>query len=155
MQVITGSYDKTIRMYDIRKPSTISTLTYHKKSVRALAQHPREYAFASGGADNIKKFSLPDGEFLHNMLQVHAFGVIVLKASHPPCIVCAHLWGVWHLGGVSRHNILLWSLCINCKLAGFQGCSSLGCSSWSSARPVEQSGAVRLQDRTLMPAQLR
>ena len=70
MQVITGSYDKTIRMYDIRKPSTISTLTYHKKSVRALAQHPREYAFASGGADNIKKFSLPEGEFLHNMLQV-------------------------------------------------------------------------------------
>ena len=23
----------------------------------------------SGGADNIKKFSLPEGEFLHNMLQ--------------------------------------------------------------------------------------
>ena len=68
-QVITGSYDKTIRMYDIRKPSTISTLTYHKKSVRALTQHPRQYAFASGGADNIKKFSLPTGEFLHNMLQ--------------------------------------------------------------------------------------
>ena len=75
--MITGSYDKTIRMYDIRKPSTISTLTYHKKSVRALAQHPREYAFASGGADNIKKFSLPEGEFLHNMLQVQSHACFV------------------------------------------------------------------------------
>ncbi len=37
--------------------------------VRALAMHPTEYAFASGSADNIKKFRLPMGEFLHNMLQ--------------------------------------------------------------------------------------
>lgn len=69
LQVITGSHDKTIRMYDIRKPSTISTLTYHKKSVRGLASHPVEYAFTSASADNLKKFSLPNGEFLHNMLQ--------------------------------------------------------------------------------------
>ena len=97
--MITGSYDKTIRMYDIRKPSTISTLTYHKKSVRALAQHPREYAFASGGADNIKKFSLPDGEFLHNMLQVHALG-----AEGPPtCIACAG----FALGGIFMHGNIL------------------------------------------------
>lgn len=68
-EVITGSHDKTIRMYDIRKPSTISTLTYHKKSVRGLASHPVEYAFTSASADNLKKFSLPNGEFLHNMLQ--------------------------------------------------------------------------------------
>ena len=69
MQVITGSHDKTIRMYDIRKPMTLSTLTYHKKSVRGLASHPHDYAFASASADNIKKFSLPTGDFLHNMLQ--------------------------------------------------------------------------------------
>ncbi|KAK9793732.1 hypothetical protein WJX73_004413 [Symbiochloris irregularis] len=68
-QVITGSHDKTIRMWDIRKPSTISTLTYHKKSVRGLAAHPEDYAFVSASADNIKKFQLPDGTFLHNMLQ--------------------------------------------------------------------------------------
>lgn len=30
--------------------------------------HPTEYAFASAGADNVKKFRLPTGEFLHNML---------------------------------------------------------------------------------------
>lgn len=37
--------------------------------VRGLAMHPTEYAFASAGADNVKKFRLPTGEFLHNMLQ--------------------------------------------------------------------------------------
>ncbi len=29
----------------------------------------RRYAFASGAADNVKKFKLPRGEFLHNFLQ--------------------------------------------------------------------------------------
>ena len=98
------------------------TLTHHKKSVRAMALHPKEYVanvfapavlyiflfnymynpvflkissakmdlvlclsnhlnlliysflwccrnlFASASADNIKKFTLPKGEFMHNML---------------------------------------------------------------------------------------
>lgn len=69
MQIITGSHDKTIRLWDLRTGKTLSTLTYHKKSVRALAAHPTEHTFASGAADNIKKFRLPEGEFLHNMLQ--------------------------------------------------------------------------------------
>ena len=40
-----------------------------RSQVRGLAMHPTEYAFASAGADNVKKFRLPTGEFLHNMLQ--------------------------------------------------------------------------------------
>jgi pleiotropic regulator 1 len=59
-QVLTGSHDSTIRLWDLRKGSTMATLTYHKKSVRALAAHPSEHTFASGGADNIKKFKLPN-----------------------------------------------------------------------------------------------
>ncbi|MFS7960046.1 putative WD40/YVTN repeat-like-containing domain superfamily [Helianthus anomalus] len=46
----------------------MATLTHHKKSVHALAQDPTKGSFASTSADNIKKFSLPRGEFLHNML---------------------------------------------------------------------------------------
>ena len=69
MQVITGSHDKTIKLWDLRQNTTMSTLTYHKKSVRAMALHPNEHAFASASADNIKKFGLPNGEFLHNTLQ--------------------------------------------------------------------------------------
>ncbi|MEW5315661.1 MAG: hypothetical protein WDW38_007074 [Sanguina aurantia] len=68
-QVVTGSHDSTIRTWDLRTGKTSCTLTYHKKAVRALAAHPSEHAFASASAENIKKFKLPDGEFLHNMLQ--------------------------------------------------------------------------------------
>jgi len=36
--------------------------------VRALALHPRDFSFASGSAENIKKWSFPDGKFLTNMM---------------------------------------------------------------------------------------
>ncbi|GLT79383.1 hypothetical protein SLA2020_508740 [Shorea laevis] len=67
-QVVTGSHDSTIKFWDLRYGKTMLTLTHHKKSVRAMAQHPKEHCFASASADNVKKFSLPKGEFLHNML---------------------------------------------------------------------------------------
>lgn len=59
MQVITGSHDKTVKLWDLRKGKTMTTLTHHKKSVRGLALHPSEYTFASASAENIKKFRLP------------------------------------------------------------------------------------------------
>ena len=65
-QIITSSMDSTIRLWDLRNGKTISTLTHHKKSVRALALHPREFTFASGSPDAIKKFKCPEGQFLHN-----------------------------------------------------------------------------------------
>jgi hypothetical protein len=34
----------------------MSTLTHHKKSVRALVANPRELSFISAGADNMKKW---------------------------------------------------------------------------------------------------
>lgn len=46
-QVITGSHDSTIRLWDLRSAKTMVNLTYHKKSVRAMALHPEDYAFAS------------------------------------------------------------------------------------------------------------
>ncbi|URD84735.1 WD domain, G-beta repeat [Musa troglodytarum] len=67
-QVVTGSHDSTIKFWDLVAGKTMATLTHHKKSVRAMALHPKERAFASASADNIKKFNLPKGEFLHNML---------------------------------------------------------------------------------------
>ncbi|KAK6140617.1 hypothetical protein DH2020_025646 [Rehmannia glutinosa] len=67
-QVITGSHDSTIKLWDLRYGKTMATLTHHKKSVRAMAQHPKEDCFVSASAENIKKFRLPKGEFMHNML---------------------------------------------------------------------------------------
>lgn len=55
-------------LWDLRYGKTMTTLTHHKKSVRAMAQHPKEdYCFVSASSDNVKKFSLPKGEFLHNL----------------------------------------------------------------------------------------
>ncbi|KAI3444557.1 hypothetical protein Pfo_001222 [Paulownia fortunei] len=67
-QVITGSHDSTIKFWDLRYGKTMATLTHHKKSVRAMAPHPTEDCFVSASAENIKKFKLPKGEFMHNML---------------------------------------------------------------------------------------
>jgi pleiotropic regulator 1 len=67
-QVITGSMDSTIRLWDLAAGKTMTTLTHHHKSVRALTIHPTEYSFASGsaGGHNIKKWAFPEGMFVHN-----------------------------------------------------------------------------------------
>lgn len=67
-QVITGSHDTTIKLWDLRKTAApLSTLTNHKKSVRALVVHPTEYTFTSGAGDNLKVWKCPNGEFLRNI----------------------------------------------------------------------------------------
>ncbi len=43
------------------------TLTNHKKSVRALALHPKYYAMGSASPDNIKEWKLPKAEFIQNL----------------------------------------------------------------------------------------
>lgn len=63
-QVITGSHDFTIRLWDLAAGKTTCKLTHHKKSVRALAAHPELYMFASGAPDNIKQWKCPNGEFV-------------------------------------------------------------------------------------------
>lgn len=66
-QIITGSHDTTIRLWDLIAGKTRVTLTHHKKSVRALALHPRLNMFASGAPDNIKQWRCPDGNFIQNL----------------------------------------------------------------------------------------
>jgi pleiotropic regulator 1 len=66
-QVVTGSHDSTIRFWDLAAGKTSCVLTHHKKSVRALANHPSEFTFASASPDNIKQWKFPDGNFIQNL----------------------------------------------------------------------------------------
>ena len=56
-----------IRLWDIRKGNSLHTLTHHKKGVRALVNHPKEYTFASAGADKIRIWKCPEGEQLRTI----------------------------------------------------------------------------------------
>lgn len=55
------------QLWDLAAGKTLSTLTHHKKSIRAMVSHPRQFTFASGGSDKIKKWQLPKGKFLQNL----------------------------------------------------------------------------------------
>lgn len=65
-QVITGSYDKTIKLWDLTAGKSMVTLTNHKKAVRDLKMHPKEFSFLSASQDNLKKWQAKDGKFLKN-----------------------------------------------------------------------------------------
>ena len=86
-QVITGSYDSTVKLWDLAAGKCAETLTYHKKGVRALALHPREFTLLSASADNIKKFSLPHGKFMHNMLSQQKSIVNSLSVNEDDVVV--------------------------------------------------------------------
>ncbi|GLJ44330.1 hypothetical protein SUGI_0928230 [Cryptomeria japonica] len=104
-QVVTGSHDTTIKLWDLAAGKSMSTLTYHKKSVRALAVHPFEHNFASASADNIKKFKLPKGEFLHNMLSHPKTIINAMAVNEDNVLVSAGDNGsLWFYDWKSGHN---------------------------------------------------
>lgn len=97
-QVITGSMDSTVRLWDLAAGKTMTTLTHHHKSVRSIAVHPTEYSFATGsaGGNNIKKWACPNGTFVHNFsghdaiinsLSVNADGVLFSGGSSRPSLL--------------------------------------------------------------------
>ncbi|TDZ28266.1 Pre-mRNA-splicing factor prp46 [Colletotrichum sidae] len=65
-QVITGSLDATVRLWDLAAGKSMGVLTHHKKGVRALATHPEEFTFASGSSGSIKQWKCPEGAFMQN-----------------------------------------------------------------------------------------
>ncbi|KAL3898192.1 MAG: hypothetical protein SGCHY_002914 [Lobulomycetales sp.] len=77
-QVITCSADATVRypvpapfliysrLWDLTAGKTLTTLTNHKKGVRALALSPTDFTFATASPDNIKQWKCPRGDFIQN-----------------------------------------------------------------------------------------
>lgn len=66
-QIITGSSDSTVKLWDLAAGKSITTLTHHKKSVRALALHPKEFTFVSASTGVLKQWSCPKGNFIQNL----------------------------------------------------------------------------------------
>ena len=56
-----------IKFWDIRTHGCTKTLTHHKKGIRAMALHPHEYTFASGGSDKLRVWKCPEGHQLRTM----------------------------------------------------------------------------------------
>ena len=50
-----------VRLWDLIAGKTLSTLTHHKKAIRALTLHPTQFMMATGSADNIKQWKLRRG----------------------------------------------------------------------------------------------
>lgn len=80
--MITGSFDSFIKLWDIGMGKCVNTLTNHKKSIRAMVEHPTEYTFASAAADNLKVWRCPRGEFLRN-ISGHRAIVDCMAVLHP------------------------------------------------------------------------
>jgi len=58
--------DRPLQLWDLVAGKVRTVLTHHKKAVRALVSHHREFTFLSGGADSIRKWALPEGVLLSN-----------------------------------------------------------------------------------------
>jgi pleiotropic regulator 1 len=85
-QIITGSHDTTIKLWDLVAGKCFTTLTHHQKAVRALVQPTFENTFISGAADCLKQWQGKDGRFLKsftghrtvvNAMAVNDDGVLV------------------------------------------------------------------------------
>lgn len=66
-QFVSGSLDKMIRLWDLAAGKCMSVLTNHKRSIRSMVFHPREYTFCSAGADCLKVWKCPLGNFERNI----------------------------------------------------------------------------------------
>lgn len=88
----------------------MSTLTNHKKGVRAVACNPREFSFASASADNIKVGALPLLYFYSSWPRCNGGALIRFEF----CIV--QTWrlpeGVF-MRNLSGHNVIVNSLSVN------------------------------------------
>merc|ERR1712048_604951 len=85
-----GSFDKTIRCWDLAAGKTRSCLTNHKKAIRSLCINPNEYTFASGAADNLKIWKCPDGVFMRNCQKVPNSMVNAVSVNSDNVLVSGH-----------------------------------------------------------------
>ncbi|RZC42066.1 WD40 domain containing protein, partial [Asbolus verrucosus] len=101
-QVITGSHDTIIRLWDLAAIRSICSLTNHKKSVRDVIFHPTLNMFASGSPDTIKQWKCPESKFIQNLSGHNA--IVICLAVNPGGVLVSggdngihHFWD-WRTG---------------------------------------------------------
>ncbi|GEM_PF-793808 len=77
----TGSDDKTVKIWDVKKQTLLYNLTGHTKYVTALAFHPSEPVLASGGSDGLLIIWQIDGQKILQKIMVHPEGIKSLAFS--------------------------------------------------------------------------
>jgi pleiotropic regulator 1 len=103
-QIVSGDADGMIFLWDLGMQRPITRLTRHKKAVRALVLHPHETTLISAGADKVRKWRMPTGEYMRSIEGVtddtSAFARILTCAAKSPsedvvCIGAQDGWLSW------------------------------------------------------------
>lgn len=75
-QLISGSVDGNVMLWDLIAGKAMKTLTYHTRAVQSLAASAVDYTFMSG-AECINEYSLPSGDLLGQFGQFGAVDTVL------------------------------------------------------------------------------
>lgn len=100
-QLVSGSFDRTIKLWQLNTGTVIHTLTDHLKGVFALAVSPNGKLLASGSWELIQLWNLETGTLLRNLTHQQHASVRSLAISHDSQIL---------ISGSFDQTIVFWSL---------------------------------------------
>lgn len=99
-QIISCSMDSTVKTWDLVAGKCMKTLTFHSKSVRAFCLNEKDEELITSSSDGIKKFKLPDCDYLQDM----------------------QFWNSYNK--IDKGNLLINTMCNNKEDVVFAGCDN-------------------------------
>jgi pleiotropic regulator 1 len=66
-QIITGSSDSTVKLWDLAAGKCMTTLTHHKKGIRAVAINHSNFTFSTASTGSIRQWNSPNGDLIQNL----------------------------------------------------------------------------------------